>query len=261
MFKRTTTNRSMTVKLKTVKTSDLDMTSNASVEFLGQFNNDDDNDIEDGRTKITIQQKTKYIMHWLFLIGSHFYCFWYIPVNGNYQLYGFAHCDEDQKEVYRCYNFKDNTYLRYLYLLMVAYLIVSSFQIAYGFPIKKKPSSVLQYYNDLGNLSAQIYMQLPFIVEIRCLLDWVFSKTALDIFQFWQLWNYHCELFLSWTGNKYYTEKTLGSPAECLDKCIFGVLIASVILFLLIGPFILFSTSSPYVGFNPISQAYINFNF
>jgi hypothetical protein len=66
--------------------------------------------------------------------------------------------------------------------------------------------------------------------------------------------------FLESTGNKFYTEKTLGSPAECLDKCIFGVLIASVILFLLIGPFILFSTSSPYVGFNPISQAYINFN-
>jgi hypothetical protein len=158
MFKRTTTNRSMTVKLKTVKTTDLDMTSNASVEFLGSFNNDDDNDIEDGRTKITIQQKTKYIMHWMFLIGSHFYCFWYIPVSGNYQLYNQAACDEVQKEVYRCYNFKDNTYLRYLYLLMVAYLVISSFQIAYGFPIKKKPSSVLQYYNDLGNLSAQIYM-------------------------------------------------------------------------------------------------------
>lgn len=104
-------------------------------------------------------------------------------------------------------------------------------------------------------------MMLPFIVEIRCLLDWVFSKTSLDIFQFWQLFNYHVEMFLSWTGNKYYTIKALGIPIECLDKCIFGVLIASVILFLLIGPFYLFSTISPYVDYNPISQAYINMNF
>jgi len=54
MFKRTTTQRSMTVKLKTVKTSDLDMSSNAAQDFLSSFdsaNNDDD--IEDSRTKIT----------------------------------------------------------------------------------------------------------------------------------------------------------------------------------------------------------------
>lgn len=140
-----------------------------------------------------------------------------------------------------------------LYLMMVVYLIVSSFQIAYGFPIKKKPSSVLQYYNDGGQIIAQVYMLLPFIVEIRCLLDWVFSKTSLDIFQFWQLFNYHVELFLSWTGNRYYTIKALGIPIEMFDKCIFGVLIASVILFLLIGPFYLFSTVSPYVDYNPIS--------
>lgn len=55
MFKRTTTNRSMTVKLKTVKTSDLDLSSNAATEFLTSFDNNDDNDIEDERTKITVQ--------------------------------------------------------------------------------------------------------------------------------------------------------------------------------------------------------------
>jgi hypothetical protein len=51
MFKRSTTARSMTVKLKTVKTSDLDMGSDAAQHFLNSFGNeDDDNDIEDSRT-------------------------------------------------------------------------------------------------------------------------------------------------------------------------------------------------------------------
>lgn len=54
MFKRTTTQRSMTVKIKTVKTSDLDMSSSTAQEFLNDLGNDDDNDnIEDSRTKIT----------------------------------------------------------------------------------------------------------------------------------------------------------------------------------------------------------------
>lgn len=54
MFKRTTTQRSMTVKLKTVKTSDLDLGSGAAQDFLSSFaEKDDGSDIEDGRTKIT----------------------------------------------------------------------------------------------------------------------------------------------------------------------------------------------------------------
>lgn len=42
MFKRTTTQRSMTVKLKTVKTSDLDMASGAAQDFLHSFDNAED---------------------------------------------------------------------------------------------------------------------------------------------------------------------------------------------------------------------------
>jgi hypothetical protein len=85
MFKRTSTQRSMTVKLKTVKTSDLDMSSGAAQDFLNSFNTgDEDNDIEDSRTKITNQQKTKFILHWIVLIGSHFYVFWFIPIKGNW---------------------------------------------------------------------------------------------------------------------------------------------------------------------------------
>jgi hypothetical protein len=144
MFKRSTTARSMTVKLKTVKTSDLDMGSDAAQQFLSSFNNeDDDNDIEDSRTKITNQQKTKYFMHWFVLIFAHIYVFWFVPILGNYKLYGMAACDEDQKKFYFCKNFKNNGYLRGLYLLFLLYLILSGKQLAYGFPILKRPSSVL----------------------------------------------------------------------------------------------------------------------
>jgi hypothetical protein len=46
----------MTVKIKTVKTSDLDMNSSAAQDFLSDLGNDDDDEsIEDSRTKITSQ--------------------------------------------------------------------------------------------------------------------------------------------------------------------------------------------------------------
>jgi len=107
---------------------------------------------------------------------------------------------------------------------------------------------------------AQVYNFIPFVIEIRCLLDFTFSKTSLDVFQFWQLFYYHFELYIGWTGNRFYTIKTLGSPTECLDKFIFGVLIGSVLLFLLIGPFYMFSTVSPLVDFNPVTQGKFELN-
>jgi hypothetical protein len=116
------------------------------------------------------------------LIFSHFYCFWLIPIKANYELYGTAACNQEQKQYYGCYQFKENPYLRILYILFVLYLIVSSFQLSYGFPILKKASSVFYFYNDLGMIIAQVYNFIPFVIEIRCLLDFTFSKTSLDVF-------------------------------------------------------------------------------
>lgn len=55
MFKRTSTNRSMTVSLKTMKTGDIDMQSNSAQEFLSSmYNNDNANAGMDNSTiKIT----------------------------------------------------------------------------------------------------------------------------------------------------------------------------------------------------------------
>lgn len=118
----------MTVKLKTVKTSDLDMSNQAAQEFLHSFGDQDNNDdIEDSRTKITSQQKTKFIIHWAILVGVHIYCFWFIPIKGNFKLYGQAACDELQEKHYGCYNFKKNPAIRILYLLFCLYFICSSF--------------------------------------------------------------------------------------------------------------------------------------
>ena len=49
------------------------------------------------RTKITSQQKTKYMMHMVILIVVHLFVFWFIPITGNYKLYGTAKCNKDQE--------------------------------------------------------------------------------------------------------------------------------------------------------------------
>lgn len=79
----------MTIKLKTVKTSDLDMSSSAAQDYLSSMGGEEDEqDIDDGRTKITTQQKMKYLIHLFMLFYSLIYCFWGSPIISNLQLYG-----------------------------------------------------------------------------------------------------------------------------------------------------------------------------
>jgi hypothetical protein len=70
------------------------------------------------------------------------------------------------------------------------------------------------------------------------------------------LFYYHYEIYASKIGNMWYGPKILGSPVEPLDKCLFGVFVSTVITFLLVGPFLLFSDLIPgLVGLNPITSA------
>jgi hypothetical protein len=169
-------------------------------------------------------------MHWTILIVIHVAVFWVIPLSGNYTLYLKFYCTTDpaKKSVYPygCRNFHDTAYLRYFWLLFIVYLTLSANQIRYGLPTERIASSVCQYYHQseddlLGELAAlggQIFMSLPYAIELRCLLDFTFSKTALDIFQFWQLFLYHITLYNAKMSNRSYVIKVMGSTTPLLDK-------------------------------------------
>jgi len=106
---------------------------------------DDGNAVfDDSRTKITKQQRTKYFLHWGMILFFHFEIFWYIPVQGNLQLYLEPYCDPADRARYRygCKNFESNFCLGVFYTLICIYLILSSNQLRWGMPLFRKASSV-----------------------------------------------------------------------------------------------------------------------
>ena len=100
---------------------------------------------------------------------------WYCTIN-------LTATTSELKEYYGCKNFHNNPALKGLYLFLCMYMCLSAIQLSYGFPIMRKPSSVLNYDNDLAKIGSDVFAMIPFLVELRCLIDFTFHKTSLDMF-------------------------------------------------------------------------------
>ena len=120
---------------------------------------------------------------------------------------------------------------------------------------------MLDNENEIAFIGTQIFTNIPYVIEIRCLLDWFMMKTSLDLFQSFSLFYYHLEIFTSLPANNWYVMKKLGEPPEKVEKCVMGCLFSWIIMALVFGPFILFSESSPFVADNPVKHGAVALNF
>jgi hypothetical protein len=62
-------------------------------------------------------------------------------------------------------------------------------------------------------------------------------------------------------GNEYYGIKKLGLAIDKVEKCLFGVVVSFLLLFLLIGPFVLFSEYGGLTQANPVLNGNIEMSF
>jgi hypothetical protein len=115
--------------------------------------------------------------------------------------------------------------------------------------------------DDMHLLLHQIYISLPFMLELRTLLDWSFTKTSLDINQWLQLNQYHSDFHIAKVSNySYYNDKEVGDKISGCEKCLCGGILTSIILFFLIGPFLLFSSSGVLSAYNSVTDAKFTFD-
>lgn len=92
-------------------------------------------------------------------------------------------------------------------------------------------------------------------------MDFVFSHTSMDIWQFFQLFKYNFELYAATVSNSWYNEKALGAPVTGQDR-FDGCFLLFVVMGALIMPFFLFSEAAPgLTQNNPVSDVSFDFSF
>ncbi|KAL0225963.1 hypothetical protein P9112_013287 [Eukaryota sp. TZLM1-RC] len=87
------------------------------------------------------------------------------------------------------------------FLLVAAFLrfvaaVLSSLQLRFGFPPPSSKAFLMKSYGSFNNYGYQAFRVIPFLYEMKCLLDWSLTTTALE-FNYWmRIEDIYSSLFL-----------------------------------------------------------------
>jgi Piezo non-specific cation channel, R-Ras-binding domain len=102
-----------------------------------------------------------------------------------------------------------------------------------------------------------IFYNLPFLLELKTVLDWCFTKTSLDVFQWLELAEINNQMFNATNGNPGLYKRRLGTKVTGFEKRFCGSICVSLMLFFLVGPFLFFSNLRYIAADNPVLDAAI----
>ena len=204
----------------------------------------------------------KYILHIILVVFSHLFIFFYITMFGNYNIHNAYYCIKEQ-DTDECNDFSDNKTIVIYYLIFLVYHIFSGLQIKYGYyDLKRK--SIFKNINSIQGLLFEVYKLIPFYYQIKNVVDWTFTPTSLDLFDWFKFENIYDEVFKTYRIKNPIENKPIGQRIRKIFKMLIGGLTSFILVLILVLPLILFSSLNPTNQKNNITSAqmkiYLLFN-
>lgn len=196
----------------------------------------------------------KLVLHVLLSLVISYIIFWYFPMNATTVSTGESYC-KDLRDKSKCNNFQLNLSLQFFYVLYLIYFIIAALQLRYGLPSFRSGSfPLMKSTSKASKILFQVYRGIPFLFEIRTLVDWVFTLTALDLNQWFRFENLYAQLYVNLCNSKTYQARVRGSPIGTGSKLSMGCCSLIVVLGIILAPLILFSSLNPIVDSNRIKS-------
>jgi hypothetical protein len=218
------------------------------------------------RSKISLRTVQKFYFQWLLLLAGHAVLFFYLPMQGNDKLHGTSYCDPSRLPAndasssslqYQCNDLNQNSSLAIFYILCCLYFYASAIQVKHGLPEVLTSYFMLNRYHWLNKWIFTGFYNIPFIFELRTIIDWTYTKSALDVFQWIKLSQIQTDLYKAKCNNLSYMRKKTGAPLPSWYRYLVGVGLMVLILVLSLGPMFLFSSFDIFGDYNPVQSVTI----
>ncbi|CAD5110764.1 DgyrCDS132 [Dimorphilus gyrociliatus] len=149
--------------------------------------------------------------------------------------------------------FTENIPVQVWYVIKCVYFGLSAYQIRSGYPTQILGNFLTRQYNYVNLFLFKGYLAVPFLLEMRCLMDWMWTDTTLSLSSWLQVEDIFNNIFISKCWRR--SEKEWPTPrATVRSKCVkygFGGLILGLLVFIIWCPLLLFSFISNVYVSNP----------
>ena len=193
----------------------------------------------------------KYILHFIITIFSHGFVFFYLPIKGNINIANSIYCIEGED----CNDFIYNPLLIIFYILYVIYLIGSGLQVKYGFFDLRRKSLLKKGNSSISGAIFSVYKAIPFLYEIKSAIDWTFTSTCLDFFQWNKFESVYDSIYLTYCTMTAKNAQLIGQKVKKIMKIGMGGTLSFTLILLLVIPIMLFSSLNPTNELNNLTGA------
>lgn len=139
--------------------------------------------------------------------------------------------------------FVNNIPAKLWYFVKCAYLVLSAYQIRSGYPIRILGNFMTKSYNYVNLIAFKIFTIIPFIMEMRALMDWMWTDTTLSVFNWLKVEDIYANIFCLKCARRaeaaYPTPRA--TPRKAVVKYLMGGGLLFLIIFIIWFPLILFS--------------------
>ena len=139
-------------------------------------------------------------------------------------------------------------------------LAFSSRQLRTGFPANTAGHFLMRKHTTLNSIMYGAYSNIPFLPELRALLDWTCTATTLEFFDWMRVEEVRSSLFMAEMRNMYRRLEGSGTGTKMRwsKKFSNGVLLIAGLIVLLFGPLLLYSSNNPAVATPALIHASVN---
>ncbi|KAG0470501.1 hypothetical protein HPP92_017201 [Vanilla planifolia] len=147
--------------------------------------------------------------------------------------------------------------LRAIYLTKAVSLALQALQIRYGIPNKSTlyRQFLTSKVSQINYLGFRLYRALPFLYELRCVLDWSCTTTSLTMYDWLKLEDIYSSLFLVKCDavlNR--ASHKLGQKQSKMTKFCSGICLFFILICVIWAPMLMYSSGNPTNIANPIKD-------
>mmetsp|Transcript_25306 Transcript_25306/g.35023 ORF Transcript_25306/g.35023 Transcript_25306/m.35023 type:complete len:663 (+) Transcript_25306:146-2134(+) len=133
------------------------------------------------------------------------------------------------------------------YFLKCGYFWACALQLRTGFPVVAEQKTLYKSVSIPAYIAFQIYYAVPFLYEMRTVLDWAVFPTTLDLYQFLKLEDVYVQLYCAtyYADRRNSEKRYLGDPQPQFIKILVGFGLFFLLVLLIWFPLFLMSSANP----------------